>query len=233
MRRYRSLVLLLAPALLLAPPATVGAQTIPSPYDFIDTDWDAGFYVAQVSEQRGEAGFGPGGGLMLGLRGGVHLSGPFGMEANAFLLPTDRDIYRPVPELGQVERLGTANTLVGGLDARVRFTLTGTRTWRDLAPYVSAGGGVIGEMRPRNDIEDENTLPQDSRFRMGPSFLGVLGAGTRWFPTEQISIHLETSAHFWKLGTPRNFQQLGTSAGIPDQEWPAIAVLLIGGSYRF
>jgi hypothetical protein len=233
MRRYRFVFLLLAPAWFLFPSTDVEAQTIPSPYDFIDTRWDVGLFTASVSDERGTAGFGPGGGTMFGVRGGVHLSGPFGIEANAFLLPTDRDIYELVPQAGEVRLLGNASTTVGGIDGRVRFTLTGHRTWHNLVPYVSAGGGITGELSPRNTVEDENALVEDSRFTMGPSFLGVLATGTQWLPGERISIHLEASVHFWKLGTPRNFQQLDASLGIPDQEWPAIGVLLIGGSYRF
>jgi hypothetical protein len=103
---------------------------------------------------------------------GWSLGGPFALEFGGFLLPTDRLVRAPTASGEAIEELGVADALVGGLDGRLRFTLTGPRTWHRLAPFVVAGGGVVGNLSGR--IEEEADLPSEVRFDFGPSFLGLL-----------------------------------------------------------
>lgn len=230
MRQTRSILL----ACVLAFPLSwngAAAQDVSSPYEFIETRWGVGPYVGWAAENRGSAGFGPGGGVLFGVRGEVELSGPLGVHLNAFILPTDRNVYRPDAQTGTKEFLENTESMVGGLDARLRLTLTGQRTWHGIAPYVSAGVGVVGDLAPRDAVEQ--VLVDESRFTMGPSFLPSLSAGTRWLPTERLTVRLEAGFHFWKVGTPENFRALENEPDIPNQQWPAIGTFLLGGAYRF
>lgn len=206
------------------------AQTIPSPYRFIDTRHDAGAFIASVPGNRGELELGPGGGVMFGGRYGIELGGPFALEGTAFLLPTDRRIRAPGEE--EIEDHGTTTALVGGLDARIRFTVTGPRTWRGLAPFLLAGGGIAGNLSGPAEIEGE--FFAEERFSFGPSFLGVLGAGTRWLPGERVTVRADATLHLWKLGTPSGYMGREEDFGqIPQQEWTGVPAFSIGLSYRF
>jgi len=210
------------------------AQQIRSPYQFIDTRHSAGIFVGIAQENRGQLDLAPGGGIMVGARYGIELSGPFALEGTAFFLPTDRNVFDPTvdPDEQLPELLGTSNSLVAGIDGRLRFTLTGARTWHGLAPFVLMGGGVAGDLTPRSSLEDE--LVSEERFTLGPSFLGVLGAGTRWLPTENLTFRVDALLHLWKAGTPRAFFQFEEQYGsVPEQEWPSVGALVLGGSYRF
>ncbi len=216
---------------LLARPDGAEAQTVPSPYSFVDTTHDLGVLIGVASENRGQFELGPGGGPIFGVRYGFHLSGPFTIEGNGFLLDTDRRIRAPQGEDG-IEELGTTRSLVGNIDGRLRFTLTGDRSWHNLAPFLQAGGGVAGDMRTQSEVEAN--LPSDSRFSFGPSLVGLLGAGTHWFPGDRIGIRAEVVMHIWKLGTPPNFFALEEQLGsVPEQEWTAVNALILGGSLRF
>ncbi|TVR63323.1 MAG: hypothetical protein EA422_09610 [Gemmatimonadales bacterium] len=217
---------------LLATPAA--GQQITSPYEFIDTRHSAGIFVGIAGENRGQLDLAPGGGVMVGARYGIELSGPFALEGTAFFLPTDRNVYDPTvdPDEQLPEFLGTSNSLVGGIDGRLRFTLTGARTWHRLAPFVLLGGGVAGDLTPRSSLEDE--LVSEERFTLGPTFLGVMGAGTRWLPTDNLTFRVDALLHIWKAGTPRAFFQFEEQYGsVPEQEWPGVGALVVGASFRF
>jgi hypothetical protein len=237
----RAVPLLLAGALLAAlpllpdatlpSPGQVSAQTIPSPYRFVDDRHEAGPFVAAVPGNRGELELGPGGGTLVGARYSIELGGPFALEASSFLLPTDRRVRVP-GEGGGFQELGTTDALVGAVDARVRFTLTGARTWHRLAPFVLAGGGVAGDLYGRGELEEE--LPSEVSFRFGPSFLGVLGTGTRWLPAERITVRADVLLNIWKLGTPDAFLRRDDELGpVPQQEWTGVPAFALGLSYRF
>jgi hypothetical protein len=228
-------VLLLAAPALPAPcplgPRTVSAQTVPSPYRFVDERHEAGAFLAQVPGNRGEMELGPGGGILFGGRYGIELGGPFALEAGAFLLPTDRKVRVP-GEGPTIDELGTTDALVGGLEGRVRFTLTGARTWHRLAPFVLAGGGVVHDLHRRSDLEEE--LPADVAFSFGPSFLGTLGVGTRWLPSDRITLRGEVVLNIWKVGTPAAFVRRDDELGpVPQQEWTGVQAFSLGLSYRF
>ena len=208
------------------------AQTIPSPYEFIDGNQEYGLIVGVAADRRGQLDLGPGGGTLFGARFGIQISGPLGLEANTFLLPTDRFVRVPGDESG-IEDLGVADALIAGADARVRFSLTGNRTWNTLAPYLTAGGGVAFDFAGRSEIEAE--IPESVRFSFGPSFLGLLGAGVRWIPSDHFTVRGEIVANYWKLGTPEAFLQRGDEAigqPVPEQEWTPVRTLTIGLSYR-
>ncbi|TVR54266.1 MAG: hypothetical protein EA421_09245 [Gemmatimonadales bacterium] len=222
---------LLLPDIPALPGGAVAAQTIPSPYRFVDDRHEAGIFVAAARENRGEMELGPGGGMLFGGRYSIELGGPFALEASSFLLPTDRKVRVPGDE-GGIDDLGTADALVGAIDARVRFGLTGARTWHRLAPFVLAGGGVAGDFYGRSELEEE--LPREVSFRFGPSFLGVLGGGTRWLPAERITVRADVLLNIWKVGTPQAFLRRDDELGpIPQQEWTGVPAFSLGLSYRF
>lgn len=222
----------LALAVLLAP-VGLTAQDVPSPYRFIDTRHQAGLFVGVASENRGALDLAPGGGVLVGARYGIELGGPFALEANAFVLPTDRNVYDPAVEVGQDPIfLGNTSSVLAGLDGRVRFTLTGARTWRGLAPFLSAGGGLVTDLRRRSDLEED--LGSDEIFSFGPSFLGALGGGVRWLPTETLTIRLDAALNISKAGTPRAFLELADEdRPVPDGEWPGVGSLTLGAALRF
>ncbi len=212
-------------------PQSAAAQTIPSPYTFVDTRHDVGIIGGVASENRGRFDLGPGGGPIVGVRYGFHLSGPFAIEGSGYFIDTDRRVRNPLGENG-IEDRGSTRSLVGGMDGRLRFTLTGDRAWHNLAPFLQLGGGLAGDVLTRSDLEED--LPSDSRFNFGPSLVGILGAGTHWYPRDRIGVRIEVLTHIWKLGTPRNFFELQEELGsIPEQEWTGVNGIVLGGSFRF
>jgi hypothetical protein len=235
-----ALALLAAPLAVLAAPMAPGgglqAQSIDSPYRFIDGRHDAIVYLADVPGNRGTMQIGPGGGTLFGARYGIELSGPFALEFGGFLLPTDRRVRttRATEDQGTIiEEVGVADITVGALETRLRFTLTGPRTWYRLAPYLSAGGGMAQGFTSR--IEEELEFSSEARSDFGLTFLGTVGAGTRFFLTDQLSLRADVTIHYWKQGTPETFRNVNqeVTGPIVDQEWPAVRGYSVGLSWRF
>lgn len=220
---------------IVSTPTPAAAQTVPSPYDFIDTVHEVETYVGYLTENRGILDMGPGGGPLVGGRYAIKLSGAFALEGHGYLISTDRNVFDPsLDDDSNLVLLGTSSSLVGGLEGRLRLTLTGDRTWHRLAPYLSAGGGVASDLRARSDLEEDHGLGNNERFTFGPSFLGALAGGTRWLPTDNLSFRLEGGMKLWRLGVPAAFRQLEfEDISVPEQEWVGVGTVELGLSWRF
>jgi hypothetical protein len=223
--------LALLPFLALLPPSSSGAQTIPSPYRFVDTRQEAGLLLGSVQTGTGRFGFGPSSGLAIGARYGVDVSGPFGLEGAVTYLPTTRDLIDPRrPEGDRVRGEADANLLL--IDARLRFSLTGRRTWNNLAPFLFAGAG--GAIDLAGDSESEELLREEDRFDLGFSLLGSLGGGVRWMIAENLLVRGDAQLLLWQLDTPQGFSDvsLGFEA-VQQVEWVNNAAFTLGLAYRF
>jgi hypothetical protein len=216
MSRFRTGALSAGLVLVLAP--TLHAQTIPSPYRYIEHGQEAGAFVGWLSADRGRFGFGPGPGLVLGGRYGVELTGPLALEAALTTFRTTRDVVNPARAEGD-RVVGEADVALVLIEARLRFALTGRRTWRGLQPYVLTGGGISFDVEgtQRDDVLE---LEERDRFDFGTKFTGSLGAGARWMVGDRLTLRAETLLNLWKLGTPAGFQdeERGFEA-VPDSEW--------------
>ena len=189
-------------ALLLAGAPALDAQTVPSPFRFIEGRQEAGPVFGIVDADTGRFGYAPEGGLLFGGRYAIELSGPVSLEGVATLISGERDIINP----GRVEGdrvVGQADVRIATVDARFRFSLTGDRMWHRLSPFIVAGGGVAFDTAG-DSPEDENLLPED-RFDFGPSFYGTTGLGLRWFVTDRFALRADGTFSLWKVGTPPGY----------------------------
>ncbi len=230
--RFRNLAFIIAVTFMgLFRSPGANAQTISSPYRFIEGSHDFGVMFGIVQENRGAMGIGPGGGSLLGGRYAIELSGPLALEAAGYLIPTDRVVYDAVPGKGLVP-LGNTDTMIGGLDVRMRFSLTGDRTWHGVVPFLMAGGGIAGNLSGPSEFTAE--IPAAERVGFGPSFLGIMGGGTRWIPFQRLTLRVETSLSIWKVETPLGFSEVKEDLEVfVDQEWLGVGSLVFGASYRF
>lgn len=207
------------------------AQTIPSPYRFIETRQEVGLFGGFFSPGTGRFGFGPGPGPQWGARYGINLSGPFGLEAVVTHVPTTRDIVDPGRAEGD-RVVGEMSSQLIKLEGRVRFSLTGDRTWHGIAPFVGTGGGFIFDVS--KDNSDEALLLPGDRFSFGTSFLGSLGGGVRWFPTKRFLVRGDLFLQLYQLKTPRGYSDPERGfRGVDEKEWVSGPSFSLGISYRF
>lgn len=203
--------------LLVAAPAS--AQSIPSPYEYLERRQEIGPFVGQMSAGTGRFGYAPSGGLLYGGRYAIELSGPLSFEGLVAGTRTTREVVDPSRVEGD-RILGEVDTPIMLIDVGFRFTLTGRRSWHGLAPFIAAGGGLAIDMGDKAGL-DERLLPEDV-FDFGNSFVGTIGGGTRWFLTERIALRADGIFSLWKVDTPPGFSDPDRDfENVSDGEWLA------------
>ena len=207
------------------------AQTIPSPYRFVDTRQEIGLFASSSSVSKGRFGFGPGGGLNVGARWGIDLSGPLGFEAAAGIISGTRDIINPAKVVGDL-KIGEGDQRIATADARLRFTLTGDRTWHRLAPFFVTGGGIAFGVGGSSPLDQE--LAADDRFEFGTSFFGTAGTGVRLVLTDRLALRGDALFSLWKIGTPPGFSDSERGfSNVERSEWTSGRHLALSLTYRY
>ncbi len=224
-----------ATATLLLGPALVGrpafAQTIPSPYRYIETGQEAGIFIGYLGMGRGQLDLGPGDGPLLGARYGVEVGGPFSIEGVASYFPATRYVMDPRRVEGD-RMVGEAQTHMVMADARIKFSLLGRRLWNGVGPYVLAGAGLAFDAAGEQP-EEEDLLPDD-RFGFGWKFLGLLGAGGRWLPSDRWAFRGDFTLNLWKIDTPDGyFEEDRGLESAPEGEWVSGIGFALGVAFRF
>ena len=210
---------------------SAAGQRIPSPYRFYETKQEAGAFTGWIAPGTGRFGYGPRNGPMVGVRYGVELSGPVSLEGLVNWIPTTRDVIDPRRQEGQ-RRIGEADANLLGVDARLKLSLTGARTWHHLNPFALVGAGAMWDLAQTATIEAD--LGEQDRFEFGTAFVGVLGGGMRWFANDHWIMRGDALLHIWKLDTPSGFRL--ASRGFTDvgtSEWVNAGSVVIGAAYRW
>ena len=204
-------------AVAFMPGSAVEAQSIPSPYTYLERGQEIGFFAGQMSTDAGRFGYAPAGGPTMGLRYGVELSGPLAVEGMAGFVNSTRDVIDP----GRVEGdrvIGEADARLATIDARFRFTFTGRRAWHGLSPFITGGGGIVLDTSGRSELDD--VLLAADVFEMGTSFFGTLGFGTRWFLTDTFALRADGVFSLWQVDTPPGFSDAARGfESVEDGEW--------------
>jgi len=197
--RSSSVVLLLAVA-----PATLRAQTIPSPYRFIETKQEIGLFSGYGTQGTGRFGYGPGHGLLFGGRYALRLHGPLALELSTSFFSGNRDVIDPSRLTGD-RKVGEAGFLIGTVDLGLRFSFVGDRTWHGLNPFIDFGIGYAGDLA--GESSTDALLLEGDRYSFGGSFHGLAGGGTRYFITDRFGLRADATFSFWKLHTPPGFAE--------------------------
>lgn len=212
--------------------APAAAQSIPSPYRFIEKRQEGGAFVGYFSADPGRFGFGPKSALAAGVRYGLELSGPLGLEGVATFVPTERDVVNPARDEGDRVVGEPAEVSLLFIEARLRFALTGRRTWHGIHPYIFAGAGLGLDVQGRQ--QEDEVLLEDDRFEFGTRFIGSTGAGVRLILADRLVIRADAALQLYQLKTPGGFQDPDRNLGtVPDSEWMSGKSITLGLAWLF
>ncbi len=226
----------------LAGASPAAAQSITSPYDFVDGAHSIYAFGTRVFTDRGTLDTGPGTGYATGLGYNLRISGPFNLGVRASYFPTDRRVYTDSAAVADsldlqadpmtgLHRVGTADLSLVLLDASLRFDMTGPRTWYGFQPYVVIGGGGVLVVTQGDAGEDQ--LPPDiqlrARFRDG--WTGHVGGGFEFHFSEHFTARFDARDILWKLHIPPGFLEPGRV--IDREPWVQSAHLSLGLTWRF
>ena len=226
MKRPRFSALLSLTVLLFA--GRVSAQSIPSPYRFIDQRQAGGFYTGYFLTSEGALGLAPKSAPIFGGRYTIRLGGPFVIEAELGYLNTTRAVLDTVVVLPDSTRarVGTADFSAVLASGGLRFNFTGPRTWHGLQPFLAFGGGAIASLTGAQP--DDQKVAADARFNFGTHFAGHFGGGIEWFPSRRFSTRIDARNVIYKVNTPSGFL-LGTVGDrTPGDEWLQNGLLTAG-----
>lgn len=238
----RSRTALLAALALTLGARAAAAQTITSPYEFIEPSIRVGVTAGYLFTSTDvtltdstSAALGPKSAPVFGLNFAYRVSGPVSLEVGASVSPTERQLFGPVFNVDSTvvtaEDLGVSvpATIVMG-DVGLRFHLTGPRTWNGLAPFVAASAGITADVRGTFQEEREAGLASTELFRFGPSFALGAAVGTDWFLSQRASVRLEANGRLWRMRTPAG---LLSNRDADQREWNPVGGVSVGGAIHF
>jgi hypothetical protein len=234
--RPRVLAARLAPALVALVPwaaaaAQVGHDPAGSPYRDLRYGQFLTATAGWMSGGGGQLGIGPHRGWVATLRHDfladrtltIGIGGGYArLERNYADLASTAD----PPLLGPVEH----RVLFG--EGVLQLNITGGKTWRNLAPYFSAGIGLAFAAKVADDT---------SGYNFGTKFYFAPGIGTRVFVSRRLFLRLEGRAQFWNLSYPATYRndpdgfgpRVGPLAGRSLKEWSPVPMLHAGLGFAF
>lgn len=217
MRTYLNTFPAVLTAAVLLTPAASRAQSIPSPYSYLEERQELGLFYGYMDVATGRFEYGPQGGHVLGTRYGIELSGPLSFEGVVQLIDGERNVIDPGRAEGD-RIIGQAPSTITTIEARLKFTATGRRSWHRIAPFVDFGGGIAIDASSDSDLDDV-LLPVD-RFDFGTSFFGTMSGGVRWFATERFTLRGDWVFSLWKIDTPPGYADPDRGfVAVSDGEW--------------
>ena len=217
--------------LILGGPLSVAGQSVPSPYRFFENRQEAGVFGGYKNLGTGKFGYGPKPGLMVGGRYGIHLGGAFALDGVVAFNPTTRDVVDPTREEG-TRVVGEADANLLSIDARLRFSLTGDRTWNGLNPFLFMGGGMVWDLAGES-ATDALVLPDD-QFKFGTKFLALFGGGVRWIVSRNLLVRADLSINMNQLSTPPGYLDPDRELGaIGEKEWVSGPTISLAAAWHF
>ena len=206
------------------------AQSIPSPYEYIETAHSLSLYGGHLTTDRGELGLGLESAPIVGLRYTGRFADPVAGVARIWAGPSERTVYTrtdPTDLEAPLTAIDETSAAVLGAEVGLRLLLTGPRTWHSLAPYVEATGGLLSVGGSRTDTEQELATNQIVDF--GPAFAVGVAAGTDWFLTDRISANVSLNGLLWRLGIPEGLSTTGSD----EAEWTRNYGFTVGAAFHF
>lgn len=243
------LITLLVPVVF---PPCVGAQetsggaqdgSIDSPYRWIEGSLRVGPFLGYLNANRGQLDLGPGSTVMGGVRARVRITSPISLEAGISAGDSERFVVDPTLDGGPAV-VDTVPDRWVMAEAGIQLSLTGSRSWHGLQPYLELGAGfVFGVDEPKSTVLGAigDTTVADLRFELGGAPVGMAGLGVEWDFSEKFGLSLEARDHLWRLTAPDGFfrpevleeiEEAGVTAPT-DRNWTHNLEFSVGLWYYF
>jgi hypothetical protein len=215
----------------LASPSTINAQSIQSPYRFVDKTQAVSIFAGYVATTKGSVGLGPESAPLIGARYSIRLSGPFVIELEPAFFKSTRDVRDTTVVDSARKVVGEGDVALLVVNGGLRFNITGPRTWNRLQPFLLFGGGAAIDLS--GSSPDDDLVTAEARFDFGTSFAGAIGGGVEWFASDRFTVRLDARNALWKIETPLAFMADAFGANTPGDEWVQNGWFTVGFSLRF
>ncbi len=183
----------------------VGSTPVDSPFRDVEKRQSVTLLSGIATGGRDIAGAAPRGGLAQGVRYDVPLgSSPLDFTGILMRQAATRDILQPGLPLSN--RVGASvSEGLWMLDAAFTLRVTGSKSWRRLVPYVTAGAGfLVGAGSPTDS----------SGFAMGSRFAPSGGLGIKFAPERsRWTMRADITNRFYSVQFPQSFRD--TTLNVP------------------
>ncbi len=231
--RMATIRIVITTIVLLWLPGAIAGQVVSSPYRFLGSNQEVGFFVGTSDPSPGQLRIGMGSATVFGGRYSIDVGSTLTMELGSTFFAGDREVLDPRRAEGD-RQLGVSDLKVATLEARFRLNLTGHRSWHRLRPFVLLGGGLATATSEENTLEEAVELPATDRFSFGTRFTTVAGGGIAIHASPRFTIRLDASLNLWKITTPPGFTDPSRNFGpVPDSEWVGASAFTVGTAIRF
>lgn len=232
--RRPSLVLLVAAALaapLAGARAQVGYTPEASPFRDLEYKHEVTVLGGWYKAQKDRVGIAPQSGPLVGARYALHLSGPVYLAGELSTVFSTRDVIDPSkPKASRT--VTEESTQLYLADVALAFALTGHRSWHDLTPEMSLGGGVVASGRRGVDV---------GGYEFGAPLALSLGTGVRWVPGggKRWLVRGDFKGRMYKVTYPASYFQPASDgssvlkAGTDRSGWTFNPAFTLGVSLLF
>jgi len=179
--------------------AQVGHDPARSPYGDIPPGSRPVLFAGLLSADRGRAGAGTSNALTFGTRFDIPTGKSLTIQFTGAYLQGDRFIIDPrADSTSPARRTGPVNSDLVLTELAVQLRLTGSKTWRGLAPYVGVGLGLAFDVNSPGDTTGSN-------YQFGSKITLSGATGVRWYPSRRLMVNADVRALIWRLRYPVSF----------------------------
>ena len=122
--RMATIPIVITTIVLLWLPGTIACQVVPSPYRFLESSQEVGFFVGTSDPSPGQLRIGMGSATVYGGRYSLDMGSTLTLELGTTFFAGDREVLDPRRAEGD-RQLGVSNLKVATVEARFRLNLTG------------------------------------------------------------------------------------------------------------
>lgn len=210
--------------------AQVGHAPARTPYADLEYRQELTLYGGQYSAGKDPAGVAPRSGPLIGARYDLRLGGPAYLMVNLATVRSERTVLDP-SKAPAARNLGSQSWPLYMADVGIALNLTGFKSYHRLVPVLSAGIGVVSDLKGSPDV---------GRYQFGTPFAFSLGAGVKWVPqASRFQLRADLTNHFYQLRYPNSYYQfdVGSTPVLPASQaknlWKSNPSLTLGVSYLF
>ncbi len=211
--------------------APVGHDPARSPYRDLRFGQFLGATAGWFGGSGGQIGLAPHRGVLYGLRYDFLAERTVTIGAGVSTGELERLVVDPDAPAA-TRTTGPVGQRVTILEGHLQFNLTGGKSWRRLAPFVSGSGGLL---LGGNVPEDTGDFEFKTKLTFTP------GIGTRVFLSERLFLRLEARAVFYQVKYPDSYFEVPANApgedpvllGQRPKEWITSGWYQVGLHYAF
>jgi hypothetical protein len=213
--------------------AQVGHDPARSPFRDVVTRQHLTLLGGRFGGSRTDPGVGARPGMLAALRFESRLSGPLDLSVSFARINSTRWVVDPL--VPPPRTTGPVDYTLLASDVSFNLNLTGAKSWRGLAPYVSFGIGLVSPTTTRTD---------NGGYKAGSNFALIPGLGARFYLARHWALRAEVRDYYFRYEWPLAYFTPTDASGNPvpnpvlpltasDKQWTHNAALSLGLTYAF